>query len=203
VRKSHPAVVNVHSIVADPMFVDSQHGDFPLKPDSPALKLGFEPIPLDKIGPSKDHARATWPIREAERQRQLEAVEGPRRLTVKRLTPRLTGGRGRDPRQPRRPNAAADVLEQSTNGHRGRRSFRAKDGAAPLGRGDVRVTTLIAGWYRIIFRGSFASKRLPPPLTPAVLVVQILLVEKRGNSDNTELTPKVWRLRLRLLVSGQ
>ncbi|NQT15292.1 MAG: right-handed parallel beta-helix repeat-containing protein [Planctomycetes bacterium] len=57
---------DVHSIVADPMFVDAEHGDFRLKPDSPALKQGFEPIPLDKIGLYEDDARVTWPIQEAE-----------------------------------------------------------------------------------------------------------------------------------------
>ena len=57
---------DVHSIVADPMFVDAEHGDFRLKPESPALKQGFEPIPFDKIGPYEDDARATWPIEEAE-----------------------------------------------------------------------------------------------------------------------------------------
>jgi len=54
------------SVVADPQFVDAARGDFRLKPDSPALKLGFEPIPFDKIGPYADAARATWPIVEAE-----------------------------------------------------------------------------------------------------------------------------------------
>ncbi len=57
---------DVHSIIADPMFVDAEHGDYRLKPDSPARKQGFEPIPLDKIGPYEDDARATWPIQEAE-----------------------------------------------------------------------------------------------------------------------------------------
>ena len=69
---------DVHSIVADPLFVDGEHGDFRLKPDSPALKQGFEPIPLDKIGPYEDDSRATWPIREAEGVREhpewLQAV---------------------------------------------------------------------------------------------------------------------------------
>ncbi|NLS95268.1 MAG: hypothetical protein GXX96_24180 [Planctomycetaceae bacterium] len=60
------AGADVHSIVADPMFVDAEHGDFRLKPESPALKQGFEPLPLDKIGPYEDGARVTWPIREAE-----------------------------------------------------------------------------------------------------------------------------------------
>jgi hypothetical protein len=36
-------------------------------------------------------SKAEVRLAEAERQRQLEAVEGPRRLTVKRLTPRLAG----------------------------------------------------------------------------------------------------------------
>ena len=39
-----------HGIVADPLFVDPQHGDFTLKPDSPALKLGFKPIDASEIG---------------------------------------------------------------------------------------------------------------------------------------------------------
>jgi len=37
---------------ADPLFVDAANGDFRLKADSPAFKLGFEPIPFGKIGPS-------------------------------------------------------------------------------------------------------------------------------------------------------
>jgi parallel beta-helix repeat protein len=38
------------SVVADPLFVNSAKDDYRLKPDSPALKLGFQPIPFDKIG---------------------------------------------------------------------------------------------------------------------------------------------------------
>ena len=57
---------DVHSVVADPLFVDAKQGDFHLKPSSPALKLGFEPLPLDKIGPQRDDNRATWPIQQAE-----------------------------------------------------------------------------------------------------------------------------------------
>ncbi|MBN2374932.1 MAG: right-handed parallel beta-helix repeat-containing protein [Sedimentisphaerales bacterium] len=40
-----------HSVVADPMFVDPSNGDFSLKPGSPALKLGFKPIDISKVGP--------------------------------------------------------------------------------------------------------------------------------------------------------
>jgi parallel beta-helix repeat protein len=60
------AGADTHSVVADPLFVDAEHGNFTLKPNSPALKLGFQPIPFDKIGPYAHDARVTWPIREAE-----------------------------------------------------------------------------------------------------------------------------------------
>jgi hypothetical protein len=39
-----------HGLVADPQFVDPAHGDFSLKPGSPALKLGFQPIDTSRIG---------------------------------------------------------------------------------------------------------------------------------------------------------
>lgn len=39
-----------HSLAADPLFVDPANGNFALRPDSPALKLGFIPIDLSQIG---------------------------------------------------------------------------------------------------------------------------------------------------------
>jgi hypothetical protein len=57
---------DTHSVVADPLFVDPEKDDYRLRPDSPAFKLGFEPIPVEKIGPYEDPLRATWPIVEAE-----------------------------------------------------------------------------------------------------------------------------------------
>ncbi|OHB83370.1 MAG: hypothetical protein A2V98_23040 [Planctomycetes bacterium RBG_16_64_12] len=39
-----------NSLIADPLFVDPARGDYRLKPDSPALKLGFQPIPFEQIG---------------------------------------------------------------------------------------------------------------------------------------------------------
>ena len=56
-----------HSIVADPLFVDPAHDDYRLQPRSPALELGFEPIPFEKIGRYRDDLRAPWPIVEARR----------------------------------------------------------------------------------------------------------------------------------------
>lgn len=41
---------DAHSIVADPLFVNLKRGDYRLKPNSPAFKLGFRPIDISKIG---------------------------------------------------------------------------------------------------------------------------------------------------------
>lgn len=42
-----------HSVVADPMFVDPEHGDYRVKAGSPALKLGFQNFPMDNFGVDK------------------------------------------------------------------------------------------------------------------------------------------------------
>jgi len=39
-----------HSIIADPLFVDPENDDYRLKSDSPAFKLGFRQINIEKIG---------------------------------------------------------------------------------------------------------------------------------------------------------
>ena len=58
------------SVVADPMFVDRDKDDYRLRPESPAFKLGFRSIPIEKIGPYADDLRASWPIVEAEGARE-------------------------------------------------------------------------------------------------------------------------------------
>jgi len=42
---------DVGSIIADPRFVNAGNFDFSLRPDSPALKLGFHPIDMTHVGP--------------------------------------------------------------------------------------------------------------------------------------------------------
>jgi hypothetical protein len=42
--------LDTHSAVADPLFVDPSNGVYSLKPNSPALSLGFKPIIQERIG---------------------------------------------------------------------------------------------------------------------------------------------------------
>ena len=70
--------MDAHSLVADPLFVDPDKDDYRLKPESPAFKLGFKPIPVEKIGPYQDELRASWPIVEAEGAREKTAGCGDR-----------------------------------------------------------------------------------------------------------------------------
>lgn len=43
--------LDTESIIADPQFTDPAHGDFSLRPESPAFALGFKPIDLRPVGP--------------------------------------------------------------------------------------------------------------------------------------------------------
>ncbi len=47
----------------DPGVVAPYAGDYRLKPDAPARKIGFKPIPFAKIGLVNDGTRRTWPVR--------------------------------------------------------------------------------------------------------------------------------------------
>ena len=41
---------DTHSLVADPLFVNHDKDDYRLKPNSPALKMGFKPIDTSRVG---------------------------------------------------------------------------------------------------------------------------------------------------------
>jgi len=47
-------------VVADPMFMDPANGDFRVKPESPALKLGFKNFPMDQFGLRQPFGGAKW-----------------------------------------------------------------------------------------------------------------------------------------------
>ena len=46
--------LDTHTKFADPMFVDRENHDYHVKPDSPALILGFEDIDTSQIGLKED-----------------------------------------------------------------------------------------------------------------------------------------------------
>ena len=46
-----------NSMLADPLFIDPVHDDYRLRPESPALTLGFKPIDVTKIGIRKEPHR--------------------------------------------------------------------------------------------------------------------------------------------------
>jgi hypothetical protein len=46
----------------DPLFTGNPPADYRLTSGSPALKLGFRPIPFEKIGIYKSSDRASWPV---------------------------------------------------------------------------------------------------------------------------------------------
>ena len=64
--KAQPYVKFEDNLIdVDPRFVGKPPADFRLAEDSPAWKLGFRPIPLDKIGVYPSDERASWPVETA------------------------------------------------------------------------------------------------------------------------------------------
>jgi hypothetical protein len=63
VKEAEPLVRFQDNLVdQDPHFVDAEQDNFQLKDDSPAWKLGFQRIPLEKIGLYQSPERASWPV---------------------------------------------------------------------------------------------------------------------------------------------
>jgi hypothetical protein len=62
-KKANPYLVFRYNLLdLDPKFVDEKALDFRLKEDSPAFKIGFQPIPVEKIGLYQSDERASWPV---------------------------------------------------------------------------------------------------------------------------------------------
>jgi len=70
-------VVEGNFVDEDPQFVDRAKGDFRLKGTSPAFKLGFKPIPVERIGLYQDDRRASWPVVHTPRELPPAAEEKP------------------------------------------------------------------------------------------------------------------------------
>lgn len=62
------------SIAEDPLFENINEDNFTLLNGTPAEKIGFEPLPLDKMGLYESEKRASWPIAEAEGAREHPLV---------------------------------------------------------------------------------------------------------------------------------
>jgi len=54
----HKRSLDTESLIADPLFIDPAKGDYRVRPDSPALKLGFKNFPMDNFGVLKPKFRA-------------------------------------------------------------------------------------------------------------------------------------------------
>jgi hypothetical protein len=50
---------DLNSVVADPLFETPDKFDFRLKPESPAVRLGFRPIALSEVGVRKEAEQAS------------------------------------------------------------------------------------------------------------------------------------------------
>jgi hypothetical protein len=61
--KAEPMVTFQDNLLdQDPRFADPEHQNFQLKENSPAFKLSFRRIPLERIGVYQDDQRASWPV---------------------------------------------------------------------------------------------------------------------------------------------
>jgi hypothetical protein len=62
-EKARPGLTLADNLLdQDPHFVDAANLNFQLRADSPAFRLGFQHIAVEKIGLYRDERRASWPI---------------------------------------------------------------------------------------------------------------------------------------------
>jgi hypothetical protein len=70
----HKRGKDAHSVYADPQFVDVERRDFRLKPTSPALALGFQPIDLSNVGPRTPTGPSTRPVQADARDSDVDGL---------------------------------------------------------------------------------------------------------------------------------
>jgi hypothetical protein len=81
---------DLHSVVADPGFASLESGDFTLKSDSPAFKIGFEPFKLPLIGRGAvDYTMAVTAAMRHKGPGRMTAVKVPR-VVAKRVSAPIT-----------------------------------------------------------------------------------------------------------------
>jgi len=128
-----------HSVIADPKFRDAKRDDYRLKPDSPALKLGFKPLPLEQMGLYKSPDRATWPVSDDQwREEHIRFPEGdpalqppkartniPALQAVRRATPPVIDGKVQAPEWNWTPELTATVVALSMGDGPGKQPSRA------------------------------------------------------------------------------
>jgi len=62
--KAKPLVTFEDNLIdEDPHFVDREGGNYQLRDDSPAYKLGFQRIPIEQMGLYESDLRASWPVK--------------------------------------------------------------------------------------------------------------------------------------------
>ena len=74
-RKPHDLGMDEHSLAGDALFVNPAKGDYRVKDDSPALKLGFENFPMDQFGVTSPPSRP-GPHAETSRRRRSAGDRG-------------------------------------------------------------------------------------------------------------------------------
>ena len=81
---------DVHSVIADPLFVDPARHDFRLRQGSPADRIGFHPIPVEKILQESPFTDADWKSGQTSpRKRMLYNSDGTNIFIYRdRLSPR-------------------------------------------------------------------------------------------------------------------
>ena len=85
------------SVVADPLFLDTEHDDYRLRPESPAFALGFRELPIAQMGLYQSPDRASWPVDDdpwrEEHLRYPEGEPAPPKPRTEADIPRLTAAR--------------------------------------------------------------------------------------------------------------